>query len=427
MDEELWVEQRANAAYEAWRARGVKSDGRKLNTPSTPYRPPERPAGQINVTDPDSRIVQSRHGFIQGYTAQAVTTKDQIVISADVICGGNERMSLERLVDSTEHELERAGVSDSVEVALADAGFWNTDQIARLTARGIKTLVNPDSAGRKSPAANRQRRPHYVEMREQLASEEGKAALQPADGDDRARVRAHQVQPPGRSLPTKRPRGLSGGMEADHRHSQLIEALAPRTGTRPGIAGTGGTAADGRPLQPPRRVQRLTGPPDRTRRPSRIERAPAREPFTKQPPREAGKPRPARCSLAEAEQVSGSYEPDSGTPVVTEPWGWSLPVALSHRSGPSASRAPTTRSTRPCRLDAPLAAWLGTYLASDSTMPAIFPIDDELVKNLAATRQGRGQPWRVRLPDGRRSRACPGARHWLVSRRLGPSDAPERS
>ena len=175
MDEELRVEQRANEAYEAWRARGVKSDGRKLNTPSTPYRPPERPAGQINVTDPDSRIVQSRHGFIQGYTAQAVTTKDQIVICADVICGGNERQTLERLVEGAERELERAGVSDSVGVALADAGFWNTDQIARLTARGIKTLVNPDSAGRKSPAPNRQRRPHYVEMREQLASEEGKA------------------------------------------------------------------------------------------------------------------------------------------------------------------------------------------------------------------------------------------------------------
>jgi transposase len=169
MDEELRVEQRANAAYEAWRAHGGRAFGKV-----TPYRPPDHPAGQINLTDPDARIVQSRHGFIQGYTAQAVTTKEQVVINADVICGGNERMTLERLVDSAERELERAGVSDSVEVALADAGFWNTDQIARLTSRGIKTLVNPDSAGRKSPAVSRQRQPHYVEMREQLASEEGK-------------------------------------------------------------------------------------------------------------------------------------------------------------------------------------------------------------------------------------------------------------
>jgi hypothetical protein len=118
--------------------------------------------------------VQSQHGFIQGYTAQAVTTKDQIVINAEVICGGNERMSLERLVEGAERELEQADVSDSVEVALADAGFWSTDQITRLTGRGIKTLVDPDSAGRKAPAPNRQRRAHYVQMREQLASEEGK-------------------------------------------------------------------------------------------------------------------------------------------------------------------------------------------------------------------------------------------------------------
>ncbi len=70
MDEELWVEQRANAAaYEAWRTHGRQ--GRSVKV--TPYRPPDQPAGQINLTDPDSRIVQGfRHGFIQGYTAQAV-------------------------------------------------------------------------------------------------------------------------------------------------------------------------------------------------------------------------------------------------------------------------------------------------------------------------------------------------------------------
>jgi hypothetical protein len=80
MEEELRVEQRANAASR----RGGRVASRATvasRIPSTPYRPPDRPAGQINVTDPDSRIVQSRHGFIQRYTAQAVTTKDQIVIT----------------------------------------------------------------------------------------------------------------------------------------------------------------------------------------------------------------------------------------------------------------------------------------------------------------------------------------------------------
>ena len=201
LEEELWVEHRANEAYEAWRAGGVKSDGRQLSNAPKPYKPPDRPTGQINVTDPDSKIVQSRRGYIQGYTAQAVATKGQIIVTADVICGGNERMTLEPLVESTERELEAAGVSDGVELAVADAGFWNTEQIARLTDRGIRTLVNPDSPGRKTPGQWRRRKPHYVEMRELLASEEGKKLygqrmriIEPVFGQTKHNRRADRFQ-----------------------------------------------------------------------------------------------------------------------------------------------------------------------------------------------------------------------------------------
>jgi hypothetical protein len=90
-------------------------------------------------------VVQSRRGFLQGYTAQAVATKDQIVITADVITGGNERITLEPLIEKAHQELEQAGVTDRVEVTLADAGFWNTEQIERLTRRGIRALVKPDA------------------------------------------------------------------------------------------------------------------------------------------------------------------------------------------------------------------------------------------------------------------------------------------
>ncbi len=174
LQEELWAEQRANEAYEAWRATAKDTLGRGLGKPPTPYTPLEVPAGTVTLTDPDSRIVQSRSGFIQGYTAQAVATREQIVICADVIAGGNERLTLEPLLDKAHGELEQAGITDKVQTALADAGFWNTDQIARLTDRGVRTLVNPDAGKRKTPGLTRQRRKHYLEMREQLATEEGK-------------------------------------------------------------------------------------------------------------------------------------------------------------------------------------------------------------------------------------------------------------
>ncbi len=37
LEEELWTEQRANDAYEAYRARGVMRDGRRFGSPAKPY------------------------------------------------------------------------------------------------------------------------------------------------------------------------------------------------------------------------------------------------------------------------------------------------------------------------------------------------------------------------------------------------------
>jgi Transposase DDE domain len=176
MDEELWVQQRANAAYEAWRARGISADGAHRMAPGTlkPFVMPSTPEGQINLTDPDSRVVPTRRGFMQGYTAQAVTTESQIAVCADVICGGNERSTMQGLVNETERELHEAGVTDPIAVTLADAGFWNTEHIQTLNGRGIRMLVSPDNRRRKSPGKTRINQQHYIQMREQLATEDGR-------------------------------------------------------------------------------------------------------------------------------------------------------------------------------------------------------------------------------------------------------------
>jgi hypothetical protein len=56
LEEELWTEQRANKAYENYRASGRMKNGRRFGTPPKPYTPPEIPSGKINITDPDSRL-----------------------------------------------------------------------------------------------------------------------------------------------------------------------------------------------------------------------------------------------------------------------------------------------------------------------------------------------------------------------------------
>jgi transposase len=140
--------------------------------PPKPRPVPAAPEGRVNITDPDSRPVKTARGFIQGYTAQAVSTEDQIVVAADLITGGNERHRLKPMAEAAEAELERAGVEEKPSLALADAGYWNGPQIEELEAKGIRVLVPPDADTRKAPTKIRSG-PRYERMRRKLAEPEG--------------------------------------------------------------------------------------------------------------------------------------------------------------------------------------------------------------------------------------------------------------
>src|SRR5271169_4111267 len=141
LEQELAVECAANAAYEAYRARGVMKDGRRFGAPPKPYKPPDTPAGKVNVTDPDSKNVKTPRGYMQGYNAQAAANEQQLVIAAEVNVDSSDFGHLEAMVNAAESELERAGVSDTVQVVLADAGYWHQKQMERVINKGIQILI----------------------------------------------------------------------------------------------------------------------------------------------------------------------------------------------------------------------------------------------------------------------------------------------
>jgi transposase len=149
LEEELDVECRANAAYEAYRARGVAADGRPLGRRPKPYEPPETPAGKVNVTDPDSRNIKSPRGYLQGYNAQAVTNERQIVIAAEVSADSPDFGHLEPMVTAAQGELDNVGISETPEVVVADAGYWHQAQMENVINRGMQVLIPPDALKRK--------------------------------------------------------------------------------------------------------------------------------------------------------------------------------------------------------------------------------------------------------------------------------------
>jgi transposase len=174
LEEQHKVECRANADYEAYRARGVMKDGRRFGRPPTPYEPPAMPAGKVNVTDPDSRNVKTPRGYVQGYNAQAVCNERQIVIAAEINADSPDFGHLEPMVSAAERELADAGITDTPAVVLADAGYWHHDQMDAIVGRGMQLLIPPD-AGKRKGARPGWDGGRYAFMRKVLETDLGRA------------------------------------------------------------------------------------------------------------------------------------------------------------------------------------------------------------------------------------------------------------
>jgi len=173
LEGELDVERRANAAYSHYRATARDRLGRRPGGRADPYRPPEMPAGKVNVTDPDSRSIPIGFGFVQGYNAQAAVNEHQIVLAAEITNSSSDFSQLDPMVTATLEELQRAGIEQLPEAVAADAGYWNEQHIDEVVAnKHIPVLIPPDKGSRGTP------RPgwtggRYAWMRRVLSTEIG--------------------------------------------------------------------------------------------------------------------------------------------------------------------------------------------------------------------------------------------------------------
>ncbi len=136
---------------------GTKPRGRK------PVHPREKKGvkpARVNTTDPESKIMPVRTGgFVQGWNGQAAANEHQIILAAEIVTDTNDTQLLRPMIDAITNELTRAGITDPVEVLLADAGYATESALATLTENDPdcfiatrNTYKNPEPRlGRRGP------------------------------------------------------------------------------------------------------------------------------------------------------------------------------------------------------------------------------------------------------------------------------------
>lgn len=138
------LEAQAKAAAEAETARRReaeekrKAEGRKKSgkTPAPPRAEPP-PKAQRNFTDPESRILKTKDGYIQGYNAQAaVDAQAQIVVACALTPGQSDQDQLVPLIDQIKDHLGRAPKEGS-----ADMGYLSEANLAALEDRGVAAYI----------------------------------------------------------------------------------------------------------------------------------------------------------------------------------------------------------------------------------------------------------------------------------------------
>ena len=165
------LEAEAKAAAEEETQRQAAADakrlaeGRKKNGP-TPAPPDPQPDGkaQRNFTDPDSRILLTKDGYIQGYNAQAaVDAAAQIIVAHDLTANMSDQDRLVPLIEATKNNLGR-----QPKEASADAGYCSEANLAALATRGIGAYLATGRAKHPAHAKRNTTGPLTQAMRRKL-------------------------------------------------------------------------------------------------------------------------------------------------------------------------------------------------------------------------------------------------------------------
>lgn len=129
---------RIKAREDKARASGRKPGGK----PPAPPTAGPGPSDQVNLTDPDSRIMPvPGNGFEQAYNAQAtVATGSLLVVANDVVQAANDKQQIMPTLAKLNRLPEALGKADTL---LADSGYFSEANVAACAKADLVPLIAP--------------------------------------------------------------------------------------------------------------------------------------------------------------------------------------------------------------------------------------------------------------------------------------------
>jgi transposase len=141
----------AEQAAQAWTEAGGDPSGAAFKH----RKPKNMPSVVVNTTDPDSRIMPTRKGFLQGYNAQIAVSADQIIVAVALGQSTNDQACFVPMMHAAQQaaaHLHTLTDNDDhlIGTVLADAGYAAD---ANLTAPGPDRLIALGKGRDQSKAA----------------------------------------------------------------------------------------------------------------------------------------------------------------------------------------------------------------------------------------------------------------------------------
>ncbi|MFV0372597.1 IS1182 family transposase [Microbacterium sp.] len=235
------AEKAAAAAQEIARSKGEAAEDAERAAGEAAANAEPKPKTQRNFTDPQARIMKTNHGFEYAFNAQATVDEDhQIVLATSVTQQATDVQQFEPMMTQTAGSLAAAGIGQTPEVVLVDAGYCSETNLAAASAMPSTVLIATgrqrhdetfpvDVADGLLPpgASRREQMAHALRTKQGRADyARRKAIVEPVFGQMKTRQNAGRL----------RLRGLSGAQGEWLLHALCHNLRKLRTATVAGIA-----------------------------------------------------------------------------------------------------------------------------------------------------------------------------------------------